>query len=260
MTSQAQPTSHLYIITGASRGLGHALALQLLGPPNTLLTLARHTSASLQEQAQQTDGPLTQWPVDLADARAASQELSAWLGKLDAASFATATLVNNAGVIPAITPLRQANAADIANALRVGLEAAMLLTASFLGATSAWPGQRRVLNISSGLGRRPMASQATYCAAKAGMDLFTRCVALEEAAVPNGARVCALAPGVIDTSMQARLRSADAQSFPDVAYFQGLHDSNSLADAAVVAERIAAFVAHPDFGQEVIARIDALPL
>jgi NAD(P)-dependent dehydrogenase (short-subunit alcohol dehydrogenase family) len=56
-----------------------------------------------------------------------------------------------------------------------------------------------------------MASQAAYCAAKAGMDLFTRCVALDEAGQPNGARVCSLAPGVIDTDMQVHLRGAAAR-------------------------------------------------
>ena len=73
------------------------------------------------------------------------------------------------------------DADDLARALRVGLEAPMQLTAAFLGATDAWTVPRKVLNISSGLGRRAMASQAAYCAAKAGMDHFTRCVALDEA-------------------------------------------------------------------------------
>ena len=51
------------------------------------------------------------------------------------------------------------------HALRVGLEAPMLLTAAFLKATLSLNIPRKVLNISSGLGRRPMASQAVYCAA-----------------------------------------------------------------------------------------------
>jgi len=57
----------------------------------------------------------------------------------------------------------------------------MLLTAAFLHATHDWGASRKLLNISSGLGRRAMASSGAYCAAKAGMDHFTRCLALEEA-------------------------------------------------------------------------------
>lgn len=252
--------SRLYIITGASRGLGHALARQLLAPENRLLTLARHPNADLARDAEQAGCALTQWPIDLADATVASQRLADWLAAQDGAQLASATLINNAGVIPAIRPLRQADAADVANTLRVGLEAAMLLTAAFLGASEAWPAQRRVLNISSGLGRRPMASQAPYCAVKAGMDLFTRCLALEEAAQPNGARVCALAPGVVDTDMQLQLRGADAQAFPDVGTFKGLHAGNNLASAADTAARILAHLEHADFGQQVLADVRELSI
>ena len=91
----------------------------------------------------------------------------------------------------------------------------MQLCAAFLAATDRWTQPRRVLNISSGLGRYAMASQAGYCAAKAGMDHFTRCMALDEALKPHGAKVCSLAPGVIDTDMQVQLRAADPARFPN---------------------------------------------
>src|SRR5207237_1812091 len=131
-------------------------------------------------------------------------------------------------------------AAALSQALRVGLEAPMLLTGAFLHATSDWRCARKVLNISSGLGRRAMASQAAYCAAKAGMDHFSRCVALEEAQRPNGARICSLAPGVIDTDMQVQLREADASGFPDVGTFQGLKAGGKLASPADAAARLVA--------------------
>ena len=71
-----------------------------------------------------------------------------------------------------------------------------------------------MLNISSGLGRRAMAGQATYCAAKAGMDHLSRAVALDQALLANGARIVSLAPGVIDTDMQAQLRGSSVAGFP----------------------------------------------
>ena len=131
----------------------------------------------------------------------------------------SATLINNAGMIPRIGPLASCPPDGLSAALRVGLEAPMQLTAAFLRATGAWvaagwQGPRKVLNISSGLGRHAMAAQAPYCAAKAGMDHFTRCCALEEAANPHGARLVSLAPGVIDTDMQVQLRAGDPGSFP----------------------------------------------
>jgi NAD(P)-dependent dehydrogenase (short-subunit alcohol dehydrogenase family) len=140
-------------------------------------------------------------------------------------------------------------------ALRVGLEAPMALSAAFVGATQAWPMPRKVLNISSGLGRFPMASQAGYCAAKAGMDHFTRCLALDEAPLPNGARVCSLAPGVIDTDMQVQLRGAAGEAFPDQAKFLQLKAQGQLSSPAQAAEQVLRFLARPDFGREPVADV-----
>jgi NAD(P)-dependent dehydrogenase (short-subunit alcohol dehydrogenase family) len=80
------------------------------------------------------------------------------------------------------------------------------------------------------------------------MDHFSRCLALDEAAKPNGARVCSLAPGVIDTDMQVQLRGADAASFPERNNFATLKDQGLLASPADAAKRVLAWLARPDFG------------
>ena len=246
---------HLFILTGASRGMGLAIAEQLLSPDHALLCLSRHTNEALAAQAGRAACPLEQWPLDLAHSGEAAARLRQWLAGQTASGYASATLINNAGVIPRIGPLREAEADDLARALRVGLEAPMLLSAAFLGATESWPLPRKVLNISSGLGRRPMASQAAYCAAKAGMDHFTRCLALEEALTPHGAKVCSLAPGVIDTDMQVQLRGADAAAFPDRARFEQLKSGDQLDSPASAARKVLAYLARPDFGTEAVADV-----
>jgi NAD(P)-dependent dehydrogenase (short-subunit alcohol dehydrogenase family) len=248
-------TTHLYILTGASRGMGLAMAEQLLQPGNTLLCISRHANANLASAAQKAAVPLSQWTHDLADGEGASERLRDWLLAQNPADFGSVSLINNAGVIPPITPLRQSQPADLAMALRVGLEAPMALSAAFVGATQAWPMPRKVLNISSGLGRFPMASQAGYCAAKAGMDHFTRCLALDEAPLPNGARVCSLAPGVIDTDMQVQMRGAAGEAFPDQAKFLQLKVQGQLSSPAQAAEQVLRFLARPDFGREPVADV-----
>jgi len=248
-------TAHLTILTGASRGLGLALAQQLLQPGDTLLGLSRHINNGLVAQAHEQGATLLQWSQDLADGAGAALRLAEWLAGQPADRFASATLINNAGVIPRIAPLSEADAEDLAHALRVGLEAPMLLTAAFLKTTGTWPVPRKVLNISSGLGRRPMASQAGYCAAKAGMDHFTRCLALEEELKPNGARVCALAPGVIDTAMQVQLRAASEGDFPDRDRFIGLQEEGLLSSPEQAATRVLAWLQRPDFGDLPVADV-----
>ena len=247
---------HLYIITGASRGMGLAIAGQLLQPGHTLLCIARATNEALVTQASAADATLVQWSQDLALGVQASARLKQWLDQQEGASFVSATLINNAGVVPRIGPLSNADAADLAHALRVGLETPMQLTAAFLHATEHWAAARRkVLNISSGLGRRAMASQAAYCAAKAGMDHFTRCVALDEALKPHGAAVCSLAPGVIDTDMQVQLRGADATAFPDQRNFANLKANGQLTSPDEAAARVLAYLARPNFGADPVGDV-----
>ena len=248
-------SSHLTILTGASRGMGLAMARQLLRPGHTLLCISRSTHTALAQEAAAQSCTLEQWEQDLAQAEQAATRLREWLQRTPAGCYGSATLINNAGVIPPIAPLSASAPADLAMALRVGLEAPMLLCAAFLGATEGWGVPRKVLNISSGLGRRPMASQAAYCAAKAGMDHFTRCMALDEAHKPQGARVCSLAPGVIDTDMQVQLRSAAPDAFPDVRNFAQLQSSGMLSSAPEAAARVLAWLDRPDFGAQPVADV-----
>ena len=235
--------------------MGLAMAEQLLNAGHDLLCIARHPNDRLQARAGAKGLHCEQWPQDLTRAEAAAAKLEGWLAGLDGADYASATLINNAGVLPLIAPLASVPAAGIADALRVNLEAPMLLTSVFLRATQAWKGQRKVLNISSGLGHRAMASQAVYCAAKAGMDHYTRCVALEEAGKRNGAKICSLAPGVIDTDMQVQLRSADASEFPDIAGFIGLKERGALTSPSQAAARVLAFLVRPGFGSNPVADV-----
>lgn len=247
-------TKHLTILTGGSRGMGLAMGRQLLAKGHTVLSIARSSSSALAAAAPTPD-QLIQWEQDLGDTDAAAQRLGDWLRSLQPADWASITLINNAGVIPQIAPLSDLATPDLRNALRVGLEAPMALTGVFLGATGSWTVPRKVLNVSSGLGRRPMASQAAYCTAKAGMDAYARCVALEEAHKPHGAKIVSLAPGVIDTDMQVQLRSADAGAFPDVGNFKGLHEGGKLSSPEEAAAKVLGWLDRADFGQNVISDV-----
>jgi benzil reductase ((S)-benzoin forming) len=237
------------ILTGASRGLGLAMARQLRARGQRLLTLSRQPNAQL-------DGPgVEQWAVDLSQPEQAAARLRAWLAALPRAEIGSLTLINNAASLATLAPLGRIDAAELSLALRVGLEAPMLLTAAFLDASADLGVPRKVLNISSGLGRFAMAGSAVYCAAKAGLDHLSRAVALEEAARPNGARIVSLAPGVIDTDMQLQLRSADPQAFGERARFASLKAEGRLDSAEAAAAKVLAWLDRPDFGANPIGDV-----
>lgn len=244
----------LTILTGHSRGMGRAMACRLLAAGHKVLGISRGRLQGLGPSAGAA-GELTEWQVDLADGAPVARRLQTWLEGQATQAWRTVTLINNAGLIPAIVPLSRAEPEDLARALRVDLETPMQLCAAFLAATAQWPSQRRILNISSGLGRKAMASQSAYCAAKAGMDHFTRSMAMEEALKPHGARVCSLAPGVIDTDMQVQLRGTPAADFPEQANFARLHDNGQLSSPQQAAQRVLAWLTRADFGSQPVADV-----
>lgn len=248
---------HLTILTGASRGMGRALAGLRLQPGHRLLTISR-TPCDLAAPA---GAEHIAWAQDLADTLAATERLERWLAAQDAQGLASATIIHNAGVLSQLAPLADttaATAADLANALRVGLEAPLLMSAAFLRATSSWASPalpRKLLLISSGLGRSAMAGSASYCAAKAGLDHLARAVALEEAARPDGARIVSLAPGVIDTDMQVQLRGADPALFAARERFLGLQRDGQLASPIEAARKVLAYLERADFGASPVADV-----
>jgi benzil reductase ((S)-benzoin forming) len=248
-------TQQLFVLTGASRGMGAAIAEQLLGSENVLLCISRGRSDELEAQAREAQASCEQWSADLADPVPVAARLQAWLSGLDATRFSTATLINNAAALTRIGPIDECSDAELSSALRVGLEAPVLLAAAFLRATRSWPAGKRVLNISSGNGHRAMAGQAPYCASKAGMDHFSRSLALDEAHRSRGAAVVSLAPGVIDTQMQLHLRASEPSVFPELAYFVGMKDKGQLSSPGDAAARVLAYLERADFGAHPVADV-----
>jgi benzil reductase ((S)-benzoin forming) len=243
------PSIHVTVVTGASRGLGLSMASQLIARGHQVLTLQRQSNPALV-------GAVEQWSVDLADASPVAERLGQWVAALPREQLASLTLINNAALLVTPGPLREADAAEVSRALRASLEAPLLLTAAFLRASADVAAPRKVLNISSGLGRFAMAGSAVYCATKAGMDHLSRAVALEEAEMPGGgAKIVSLAPGVIDTDMQVQLRSADPSAFTAQARFQTMKESGGLDSGEAAAAKVLAYLDRPDFGANPIGDV-----
>ena len=221
----------LYIVTGHTRGLGHALVAQLGAEPDIdLIALGRAR-----------DGPIpggAQLFVDLADSRAVEAAFDRVEERLRGRRFAKAVLVNNAGVISPVGMLDRVEAIDLERALAVNFTAPILLMRRFLIATATCAKLRRVINISSGAGRRPIFGWGAYCAAKAGIDMVSRVAALEAQTAHTGVQVASLAPGVIDTPMQGVVRSATPEEFVDVERFRQMKAAGELRDPAEVAADI----------------------
>lgn len=226
-------SSSLAIVTGHSRGLGAAVADQLHAQGWQVLGISRKPRGA----------PFEEWAADLAEPLAVAERLQAWLA---ARAPERLLLVNNAALVTEPGPLAGVPLEALSASVRVGLEAVVLLSAATLAGAPACP-DLRIVNVSSGLGRRPMAAAAPYCAVKAGMDHLSRALQLE------GARVVSLAPGIIDTDMQVQLRNGDPARFPERDRFVEFKTSGALQSAEETAQRLIAFALREDFGREAIA-------
>ncbi|CAH0443612.1 Benzil reductase ((S)-benzoin forming) [Ralstonia syzygii subsp. syzygii] len=230
----------LFILTGASRGLGAALAEALLQPGHRLVCVARGDNPALRAQAERAGVTLDWHQCDLSDARAAE----AWMTRTLAAlpEHKRVALVLNAGVVEPISAIQTLHADALLSHLHLNLAGPMAMTAALLRGTAGWGAQRRILAVSSGAARRPLAGWAAYCAGKAGLDMFVRAINAEGDA---GTRAVALAPGVLDTDMHRTIRDAD---FAGVQRFRDLHAHGELVSPQDAARRIVAYLARPDFG------------
>lgn len=226
---------NLYVVSGTTKGLGQALAARVASDANNfLVALSRAPEGAIPGG--------TMLSVDLGDATAAADACARLQRAIAGKSFEKAVLINNAGIVAPVGPLDAVDAQDLARNIAVNLTAPMLLLGGFLRATSAVP-LRRVINISSGAGRRPIFGWGAYCAAKAGLDMASRVAAAEAATRGQRVHIVSLAPGVIDTPMQGVVRGASAEAFVDVERFRKMKEEGVLRPPEDVARDILALEA-----------------
>jgi len=191
------------IVTGASRGIGAAAAFVLAKAGAAVMIVARDGKrvSQLAEEIVATGGRAAALACDVADYESVQKmvdETEQQLGSID-------ILVNNAGVIEPISALVQSDPAAWGRSIEVNLVGAYH-TAHATLPRMLEAGRGTVINISSGAAHRALEGWSAYCSAKAGLAMLTSAIALECA--DAGVRVFGLAPGVIDTDMQAAIRAS----------------------------------------------------
>jgi benzil reductase ((S)-benzoin forming) len=247
-----------YLLTGVSRGLGEALAEQLLAKDSLVVCVSRSDNPRLKEQAEAAGATLAYLQQDLSDTDQLEPLMDRMLSQLPVTELSSLYLIHNAGVLQPIAPASKSSGEDIALNITVNLTAPMIMTSTFLRMTEHLTCNKRVLHISSGAGRKPYAGWSSYCAAKAGLDHFTRCVGLEEEKKAHGARIASLAPGVIDTAMQSDIRSSSAEDFPQLDRFVQLKASGQLTQPSDAAAQVLRFLHSEDMGFGTIADVREL--
>jgi NAD(P)-dependent dehydrogenase (short-subunit alcohol dehydrogenase family) len=218
------------IITGVSRGLGEAIASQLIARDWTVVGVGRTSSARLATERYRFV------PLDLAHVETIAAKLVEPFERVARSRPSAVVCINNAAMAGPVGIGGRIPAHEIGAALGVNLLAPVAIANLFCRVFTDPKQDRRIINVSSGAAHKPLPGSALYCAAKAGLEMFTRTLAAEQG--PDGVRVVSLRPGILDTEMQAFMRAQSEEASPAVAMFKEFHAQRQLVAPDVAAAKI----------------------
>jgi dehydrogenase/reductase SDR family member 4 len=196
MSAAGESPGRVAVVTGAGRGIGRAVALELARAGYSLCLAAR-TREELEETRSQS-GLAPERAlivlVDLATEDAPDLLVGAALdryGRID-------VLVNNAGWAPPRTPLLKMRPVDVDRMIAVNLRAPIALTQ--LAAAAMIPqGAGTIINVASSAAIKASAGEAVYAATKAALIAFTRAAFHEMR--QSGLKLSVIIPGLVDTAL-----------------------------------------------------------
>ncbi len=222
------------IITGGGRGIGAAAARRLAAAGASVVLAARTEEEveALAAELRKKGGRAIAVAADVSDLAGVEEIVEAALEQFDRVDI----LVNNAGVIWPLEEVLDVDPEEWAYNIMINLLGPFFMVRNVLPVMID-QGYGRILNISSGASSTPIMGLSAYCTAKAGLDMFTRALALE--LTGSKVSVNVLYPGSVDTPMQEDIRSVDTtETRLDMTHFHDLHASGALGATAEVADLI----------------------
>jgi|SRR5690554_2191332 len=212
-------------ITGSSRGLGKALAEKYLETGDLVVGMSRSCSISAKNYKHHT--------IDLSDPKAVASF------KFDLeGDYGAVILINNAGTLGDIKHIGEIDSESIAKAIQLNVSSPMMLANQFAAAKCNQNCKKYVLNIGSGASTNAVDGWGVYCASKAAIDMFNMVFEVESKRKNKNTQMKTIAPGIIDTAMQAEIRGSNPEQFFEVMRFINYKDENELATPKEVAKKI----------------------
>ncbi len=217
------------IITGGSKGIGKAIATKYALENWTVFTIARSTTNSTH---------YIELTADLSDPAQAAVVLKTVFSQIQSENITEITLINNAGSLGKIAALENISTEVLTKTMQLNSIAPLLLSSQFIHFTKNWTCTKQIINISSGAAKTPYTGWVTYCTSKAGLDMMTKTIALEQQGAENGVCCVSIHPGVVTTQMQESIRKTSEKDFKDVQRFIDLHENNQLYTPEFVANKL----------------------
>lgn len=226
------------IITGTSSGLGEALAEQAILQQHKVFCISRNLNIRLKEQGAEMRTGFWYFEQDLTNLNAIPDLMQEIFSFIDPAIATSINLVNNAGIVEPVGPLGILEVEDISRHISLNLSAPIILINEFIRHTKDYKCSKNIVNITSGAAQNPYFGWTMYCSSKAGLDMVTRTGGLEQANEEFPVRILSIAPGVVDTPMQEKIRKVNPVNFPMKPKFEKLHREGKLVDPKIAASNI----------------------
>lgn len=232
------------VITGASRGLGAGMARTYLERGHKVAACSRSPPPKDLENSADTEGRLYyQSNVDVCDPDAVKDFLENTAKNLGPDID---VWINNAGILDPIKPIRETNFADFEKNIQINLMGTFHATKAYINysrsrAKDTGGVSSTLVNISSGAAVKGYAGWGAYCSGKGAVDRLTECALAEEQSDEKSKlcfRAYSIAPGVIDTEMQEKIRNATKSDFPMVDKFHEIKANDSFNTPPYIAIQI----------------------
>lgn len=219
------------LITGVSSGIGLGLAKELLRRGATVLGISRRTPAELLAHPRFVFRECDLSQLELIPA--VIHELVSPGNLSDQGGDPRLNLaILNAGVLGKLQDMRDASLDELQQTMTINLWSNKVLIDELL---RSQPGISQIVTISSGASQSGHRGWNGYCISKAALNMLTLLYARENPQV----HFTALAPGIIDTEIQAAIRELPSRDeVPTIAYLKSLHHTAQMPDADQAASRI----------------------
>lgn len=217
----------LVFITGASRGLGLALARTV--PFTAIVTDISRSGAP--------DDDIDHFQADLSDPSQWEEVGDHLSHRIDAHSPSRCVFIHAAGILTPIGFAGEVDTSAYTQNVLLNSAAGQVLGHRFLKAIHSRTGRFDLVMISSGAAANVYAGWSSYGAGKAALDQWVRSVGSEQA-MRGRVNVAAIAPGVLATDMQGEIRDANDHDFPQLRRFRALYDDGKLVEPEVAAIKI----------------------
>lgn len=223
-----------FFITGTSSGIGKALAEEALAKGHHVMGFSRRQSIEHEHYKH--------IKIDLTDLNSFVS-----INFEDYTQAHELVLVNNAGSLGDIKPVKRLNPDKVIEGYSLNVIAPSILCQLFLSQTQDSKAQKSIINISSGAAYYPIPSWSTYCASKAALNMFSKVLKVDHPEI----NCHSIAPGIVDTAMQGVIRGAHEEDFPELRRFIDYKKSGELATAQSVAQKLMYVLNNPQKFPEV---------